>query len=126
MAHKGRHLQRGIKHNRPGLTILHGDVAIAANGTATVGTFPGLTSVTRSAEGKFVFNLAEEWSSFCNALITIKKATEVEMHYQVTAEAVANASPTITVWFSDADGVIADPASSTLLCTFILDQMTAA
>lgn len=100
---------------------LFGSCVIGASGAVSSYSGKGITSITKSATGKYSVNLADRYNLFlygsCNLLDdTNSDPATVGVHNRLFSEAVNNATPAVVFQFvAGDDGAAADPAEGATL-----------
>lgn len=97
---------------------LYAYVAIGAVGapTLTAASSYGVSSISRTGAGTYLVTFADRYTTLLKAGYTLEgSAASGVFKMQVTANAIASATPTLTLKFYDAAEAAVDPASGTVL-----------
>jgi hypothetical protein len=117
------------------VVTLYAKMTIAGTGACTLVTGPGskgVTSVTRTSAGLYVFLLADPYQALLWADVQILTSTSsdptaVGVAARIYADAVATvAAPSVTIQFyKTSDGVAVDPLNGgTVICKFEMRNST--
>lgn len=96
-------------------------ITIGASGAVSASSGKGIASVARSSAGKYLVTLSDQYNSLLGFSLGQLHSTDsdpatVGVHMRLDAEAVNNATPTVTVQcFAGDDGADADPASGAII-----------
>jgi hypothetical protein len=124
----GRNTFSDVSANQPGVTLVSCRLTFAAdaeaNGCAVTKSNGYVSSCARSAEGIWIVTFADSWYRCLGVAPVLIKADTI---LTVTAQSLADSSPTLTLLFETADtGADADPDSVVLDVTFIMKNSGAA
>lgn len=122
----GRYMEQGIDHMEKGRGKIWCKVTVSS-GTPTLASGNGVTSVARSAEGKWLITLTQEFKAFMGGKVSFLGTTEVGRNCQFGA-APAGSDKTISVWFYDqaSPGNLDDPPNTTVFIDLDLDMLSGA
>lgn len=111
-----------VRSNHPDMALVHFVLTFAAdaeaNGCAVTKSNGYVSSCARSAEGIWTITLQHSWAS-CWGLVV--EGLAGNLRAQLTAQSVADSTPTVTVTFeTGSTGSDIDPDSEVLYCTLFL------